>query len=188
MLDGTVADGLGGVVTTEVGVGTGGISGDCVGPGEPDGTTTVGGAVLGGVLSAGESGRSGSADSTATGFGGRGDQSSTDVVAGVVAFFGAAPMPPAPPGALTGGGAGVGVPRVQPTVTAKGRPRATTLRKVDLGVNRTSSSPDRAPEKLRRSRIHTGGPAVRPLDQPTAGPVLSIGSHQNANTFPRGEK
>ena len=176
-------------MTTEVGVGTGGSSGgSSVGPGEPDGTMTVGGALLGGVLTAGDTGRPGSADSTDTGFGGRGDQSTTDVVAGVVAFGGAAPMPPAPPGALTGGGAGAGVPRVQPTVTAKGRPRATTLRKVDLGVNRTSSSPDPAPEKLRRRRIRAQGPAVRPLDQPTAGPVLSIGSHQNANTFPRGEK
>jgi hypothetical protein len=137
--DGTVADGLGGVVTIDVGVGTGGSS-VRVGSGEPDGTMTVGAAPLGTALVLGAPGSPGNDDSTATGLGACGDQSTTDEVAVAVARgAGAAPIPPAPPGALTGGGAGAGVPRVQPTVTANGSPKATTLRKMDLGENRTSS-------------------------------------------------
>lgn len=145
----------------EVGVGTGGNS-VRVGSGDVDGTAADGGAPLGAAPGAVVRGRAGSADctATATGFGGRAGASRTVDVAGVVTLAGAAPIPPAPPGALTGGGAGAGVPMVQPTVTANGRPRATTLKKIDLGEYRTSSSPDPAPEKLRRSGIHPEDRAV----------------------------
>jgi hypothetical protein len=140
--DGTVAEGAGGVEMIEVGVGTGGSS-VRVGSGEPDVTMTDGTEPLGAVLAMGAPG---SDDSTATGLGGRGDQSSTDEVAGVVTRAGAAPSPPAPPGALTGGGTGAGAPRVQPATTAKGSPRATTLKKMDLGENRTSEHRIRSPK------------------------------------------
>jgi hypothetical protein len=124
------------VVTTEVGVGTGG-SRVRDGSGEPEVTMTGGTTPLGAALAAAP-GRPGGDDSAGTGSGGLGGQSAVDEVAAVVAFAGAAPIPPIPPGALTEGGAGDGVPSVQPTVTANGRPRATTLRKMDLGENRTS--------------------------------------------------
>ena len=134
-----------------MGVGAGG--GDSVGSAEPDATMTDGVAPLGGT-DALPPGSDGDGDSSITaGSGARGRQSTTDDVVGVVAFGGAVPMPPAPPGALAGAGAGAGVPAVQPAVTANGSPRATTPKKVDLGENRTSSSPDRAPEKLRRTGI-----------------------------------
>jgi hypothetical protein len=163
------------VLTIWVGVGTGG-NRVSVGSGEPDVTMTAGVEALGAVLAAG---RAGSEDSTATGSGGRGDQSSTGEVVAVVGFGGgAAPIPPAPPGALTGGGAGGGVPRVQPTVTANGRPRATTLKKMDLGEYRTSSTPDQRPEKLRRSRIRPNYRSGGQLDRRRSGPLMSIGSHR----------
>jgi hypothetical protein len=130
---GPVGDGLGGVVTTAVGVGTGG-SNVNVGDGEPettaDGVTALGSTVTGTALG-------GSDDSTATGRVAGGDQSTTVPVAGFAALVGAMPMPPAPPGALTAGGAGAGVPSVQPTVTANGRPRATRPKKMGLGDSRT---------------------------------------------------
>lgn len=125
-----------------VGVGTGGRVSD--GTGVPE-STADGDAALG----AGLAGPPGTEDSTATGFGARGDQSTIDSVAVVVALGGAAPIPPAPPGALTGGGAGTGEPIIQPTVSAKGRPRATMPKNRGLGDNRTSGTPVRAPEKLR---------------------------------------
>jgi hypothetical protein len=174
------------VVTIWVGVGTGGSS-VRVGSGEPDVTMTDGGTALGAVLAADTTGEPGSGDSTATGLGGRGDQSSTGEVVAVVAFGGAAPIPPAPPGALTGGGAGDGVPRVQPTVTANGRPRATTLKKMDLGEYRTFSTPDQRPEKLRRSRIRPEPAPGERLDQRLSGPVLSIGSHRMRAIFHGGQ-
>ena len=186
LADGAVADGLGGVVMIEVGVGTGGSS-VRAGSGSPEPAMADGGAALGAVPGLVAPGRPGSDDSTATGtamgFGGLGDPSRTEEVAGAATFAGAAPIPPSPPGALTGGGAGAGVPTVQPTVTANGRPRATTLKKIDLGEYRTSSSPDQAPEKLRRNRIRPELPAHRPLDRPHAVPVLSIGSHRMRTLF-----
>src|SRR5215213_4377866 len=66
-----------------------------------------------------------------------GVQSATRRGVGDVARVGAAPMPPAPTGALIGAGAAPGPANCQPTVTAKGRPRATRPRKIDLGESRT---------------------------------------------------
>jgi hypothetical protein len=115
-----------------VGVGTGGSVNVSVGNGDLE-TTADGTAVLATTLTGGPA----TDDSTATGSGAGGDQSTMDSDAGVVAFGGGAPIPPAPPGALTGGGAGDGVPSVQPMVTANGRPNATTPKKTDLGESRT---------------------------------------------------
>lgn len=141
LLDGTVADGLGGVLTIAVGVGTGGRVSS--GGGDPelaaDVSTALGSALTGG---------SATDDRAATGRGARGE-STTDPAVGVVAFGGAAPMPPAPPGAPTGGDAGAGVPSSQPTVSANGRPSATMPRKTGLGESRTPRTPVGAPEKLR---------------------------------------
>jgi hypothetical protein len=106
-----------------------------VGSGEPDVTMTDGATPVGAVLVGGP----GDDDSTVTGSGRRGDQSTTDDVTVVVARGGAVPIPSAPPGALTGDGTGAGVPSVQPALTANGRPRATTPKKMDLGDNRTSA-------------------------------------------------
>jgi hypothetical protein len=130
--------GSGGVTTTEVGVGTGGSSGGWDTGGEPDGTMTGGTAPLGDGLTAAAPDGAANGARTATCRGARGEKSTTDEVAVVTtALGGAAPIPPAPPGALTAGGVRAGVPAVQPTVTANGSPRATTLRKMDLGENRT---------------------------------------------------
>ena len=135
---------------TEVGVGTGGCS-EPLGSGEPDGTMIDGARSLGAVLADGP----GNDDSTVTGSGRRGVPSTTDAVAAVVAFGGAAPIPPAPPGALTTtGGPGNGVPSAQPTLTANGRPTTTTPKKMDLGENRTPLLPQPVSEKLRASGIH----------------------------------
>lgn len=113
-----------------VGVGTGGSV--SVGTGDPE-SAADGTAALVTTLT----GAPATDDATATGLGPRGDQSTIDSDSGVVAFGGAAPIPPAPSGALTGGGAGDGVPSVQPTVTANGRPKATMPKKIDLGESRT---------------------------------------------------
>ena len=142
LADGSVADGLGGALRIAVGVGTGGRVSD--GTGVPE-SAADGAAALGSVLA----GAPDPDDSTTTGLGARADQSTIDSVAVVVALGGAAPIPPAPPGALTGGGAGAGVPSIQPTVSAKGRPRATMPKKMGLGDSRTSGTPVRDPEKLR---------------------------------------
>jgi hypothetical protein len=50
---------------------------------------------------------------------------------------GAAPMPPAAPGALATGGFSAGVLSSQPMVTAKGRPKATMPKNTYLGESRT---------------------------------------------------
>jgi hypothetical protein len=166
------------VALTKVGVGAGGtVSG---GSAEPDGTMIDGGAPLGARTATLSPGRDGNADCTvATGFGVRGRQSTTDDVGVVeVAFGGAAPIPPAPAGSVAGAGAGAGVPTVQPAVTAKGSPRATTLKKMDRGESRTFQSPDGAPEKLRRTGIRPELTARGLLDQPRPRRVLSIGSHR----------
>jgi hypothetical protein len=143
VFDGPVADGLGGVMLTKVGVGAGGGGRVSAGSAGPDGTMTDGvpaGACTA-TLSPGTAG-----DDDFTGSVARGRQSTTDEVGAVVAFGGAAPIPPAPAGALAGAGAGAGVPACQPAVTANGRPRATTLKKMDLGENRTSTSPVERPK------------------------------------------
>ncbi|MEU7903145.1 hypothetical protein [Actinoplanes sp. NPDC049118] len=118
-----------------VGVGTGGCSSVKVGEADPE-TTVDGGTALGTTIAALAVGVR--ADSTAMGLVVGGDQSTIDSDLGVVARAGATPIPPAPPGALTAGNVGAGVPSVQPTVTANGRPRVTRPKKMDLGENRTS--------------------------------------------------
>jgi hypothetical protein len=57
--------------------------------------------------------------------------------AGLVCRAGALPRPPAPPGASTAAERVAGVASCQPTVTATGRPSATSPKKMDLGDNRT---------------------------------------------------
>lgn len=116
----------------EVGVGTGGSSvkaGDGV-----VGTTADVAATLGSTITAL---RVASVDSTATGLVVGGAQAAIRPDAGFVALAGATPMPPAPPGALTAGDVGAGMPSVQPTVTANGRPRVTRPKKMGLGESRT---------------------------------------------------
>jgi hypothetical protein len=131
LVEGFVGDGLGGVLPIAVGVGTGGSV--SVGTGDPESAADGAAAALVTALT----GVPATDDATATGLGPRDDQSTIDSDSGVVAFGGAAPIPPAAPGALTGGGAGDGVPSVQPTVTANGRPKATMPKKIDLGESRT---------------------------------------------------
>jgi hypothetical protein len=58
--------------------------------------------------------------------------------AGLVCRAGASPIPPAPPGVSSIAAERVaGVASCQPTVTAIGRPSATSPKKMDLGDNRT---------------------------------------------------
>ena len=116
----------------EVGVGTGGSVSVSVGSGDSE-TTADGTAALATALT----GVPATDDCTGTGLDARGDQSTMDSDPGVVAFGGAAPIPPAPPGALIGGAAGDGVPSIQPMVAANGRPNATMPKKTDLGESRT---------------------------------------------------
>ena len=130
-----VADGLAGGLATSVGVGTGGSvsvnvgSGDREAVGMADGAPEIGPALTAGAL--------GGADVAEPGRGGR-DEYSTVVMGGeVAACAGAAPISPAPPGAPATGDMSAGVPSVQPTVTANGRPRATKPKKMDLGESRT---------------------------------------------------
>ncbi|OJF09977.1 hypothetical protein [Couchioplanes caeruleus] len=124
-----VATGLDGGWKIEVGVGTGGSV--SVGTGDPDDDGTA-------ELAATPGGALGATDCTTdTGSGARGTHVVPDPDAGVVAFTGAVPKPPAPPGAFADGGAASGVPRVQPTATENGRPSATMPKKTDLGDSRT---------------------------------------------------
>jgi len=115
-----------------VGVGTGGSS---VKAGDGDvGTTVDVAGALGSTITASLVAR---VDSTATGLVVGGAQLAIRPDAGVVALAGATPMPPAPPGALTAGDMGAGVPSVQPTVTANGRPSVTRPKKMGLGESGT---------------------------------------------------
>jgi hypothetical protein len=133
VLDG-VADGVGGGLKISVGVGTGGMSST---GGGADAVVVAGaGAVVinGAVEPAGAVGR---VDTGAPGRGGW-----EEYWTGVTGWdgstcSGAEPMPPAPPGALATGGFSAGVPSSQPTVTAKGSPRATMPKKMYLGLSRT---------------------------------------------------
>lgn len=125
-----MAVGPGGVAPSEAGVGTGGSVN--VGAADPeaeaDGVPELGTALMDTPERT---------DSTMdTRFGARDTQSPTDSGTGLLAT-GALPSVPAPPGALTGGGAGAGVPSAHPTVTAKGRPSVTRPKKTVLGVRRT---------------------------------------------------
>jgi len=117
-----------------VGVGTGGnVS---VGSGGSDAGVLVVGATEVGVALAGPALGGSAGGAVVSGTGG-GANSTTVTGRDVDARAGAAPMLPAPPGALADRGVGTGVPSVQPTVTAKGRPRATMPKKMDLGESRT---------------------------------------------------
>ena len=125
-----MAVGPGGVVTTEVGVGTGGASD--VGAAEPE--AEADGVPETGTALARTPERT---DSTMdTRFGVRGTQSPTGSGAGLLTA-GALPSTPAPPGALTGGGAVSAAPSAHPTVTANGIPSVTRPKKTVLGVRRT---------------------------------------------------
>jgi hypothetical protein len=117
-----------------VGVGTGGMfstgAGEDVAEAAGDGAVVVNGAVEEGVLggvAAGAPGRGGCDEEYWTGVTGW----------DVVTRSGAAPMPPAPPGALATGGFSAGVPSSHPMVTAKGSPKATMPKKTYLGFSRT---------------------------------------------------
>jgi hypothetical protein len=57
-------------------------------------------------------------------------------------FPAAAPSPPVPPGAPSDAGSRAGVASDQPIATEIGRPRATSPKKMVLGDNRTSRTPD----------------------------------------------
>jgi hypothetical protein len=133
--DGGVADGLDGGVVTSVGVGTGGRV--RVGSGD---TVTVG-LVVGAVVAAGGmvavGALAGGSVAPAPGRGGWDEYSTAVTGCDGTTRAGAAPIPPAPAGALAARGTESGVPSVQPTVTANGRPRATMPKKMDLGDSRT---------------------------------------------------
>jgi hypothetical protein len=130
-----VADALDDGAPTSVGVGTGGsVSGgntECVTAGAVVGAVVAAGATLAGTVPTGD------ADGLDPGRGGWDEYSTAVTGCEVAPRAGAAPIPPAPPGALATGGASAGVPSVQPTVTANGRPRATIPKKMDLGESRT---------------------------------------------------
>jgi hypothetical protein len=130
-----VADALVDGTLTSVGVGTGGsVSGghaDRVTTGAVVGAVVAAGATLAGTVPAGD------AEVLDPGRGGCEEYSTAVTGCEVAACAGAAPIPPAPPGALATGGAMSGEPSVQPTVTANGRPRATMPKKMDLGESRT---------------------------------------------------
>jgi hypothetical protein len=84
---GSVADGSGGVITTEVGVGTGGSSGGGATEGEVDGTMTGSTAPLGDGLIAAAPDGPGKGCCTAICRGARGEKSTTDEAGAVVAAF-----------------------------------------------------------------------------------------------------
>ena len=124
-----MAVGPDGVVTTVVGVGTGG----CADVGAADPETEADGVPRVGTVLTGAPERT---DSTMdTRFGVRGTPPPT--VPGAALATGALPSTPAPPGALTGGGAVSAAPSAHPAATANGSPRVTRPRKTVLGVRRT---------------------------------------------------
>jgi hypothetical protein len=127
-----VADGLAGGIPISVGVGTGGI----VRIGGADVLVLTTGAADSGTGLPG-TGPRGIADASADALAGC-DANSTAVTGREVdPRAGAAPRPPAPIGPVAVDGFVIGAPSVQPTVTAKGRPRATMPKKMDLGESRT---------------------------------------------------
>jgi hypothetical protein len=129
-----VADGLDDGAETSVGVGTGGSvsvgNGDWV-----TGVPAAGSVVAGGALA--WAALAGNGDGLDPGRGGLDEYWTAVTGWDVTARAGAAPISPAPTGALASGGTSAGVPSVQPTVTANGRPRATMPKKMDLGESRT---------------------------------------------------
>jgi hypothetical protein len=128
-----VADGLSGGSRISVGVGTGGMSGAGGGADEAE-PVDEGVTVIGGGLGAGEAG-----DVAAGVPCRRGWESYRAGVTGwdVTTRSGAAPMPPAPSGALAAGGFTAGVLSSHPKVTATGRPIATMPQNTYLGESRT---------------------------------------------------
>ena len=128
-----VADGLDGGLKISVGVGTGGMSSAGGGADEaeplPEGVVVIDGALVAGV-----------AGDVAAGAPGRGgwDEYRAGVTGWDVTIrSGAAPMPPAPPGALATGGCAAGVLSSHPVVTARGSPKATMPKNTYLGESRT---------------------------------------------------
>jgi hypothetical protein len=140
---------LGWLVSSSVGVGTGGsLSGGngsalSDAEGSAEGVTT-GALVLGGRLGSGipDAGAEGDADRF-----GRGRYRTS--MTGSLVRPGADPMPPAPVGGLARLGRLGGPARVQPTATAIGNPNATSPKKMDLGDNRTSGQPGKPGPRLR---------------------------------------
>jgi hypothetical protein len=116
-----------------VGVGTGGIS--STGGGDEEAEALGTGAVV--INVAVEAGVIGSVEAGAPGRGGWDEYWTGATGCDVVTCSGAAPMPPAPPGALATGGFSAGVPSSQPMVKAKGSPKATMPKKTYLGLSRT---------------------------------------------------
>jgi hypothetical protein len=129
-----VAEGLSGGLTIWVGVGTGGSV--SVGGGGWDAVVLGAGAAETGAALAGTA-LSTTSDGAVDGLLEVDEYSTVVTGRDVDARSGAAPMPPAPPGALAAGGLATGVPSVQPTVTANGRPRESMPKKMDLGESRT---------------------------------------------------
>ena len=115
-----------------MGVGTGGIvsTGGGEDEAEPvgEGATEIGDAVAAGVA--------GDVDVAPPGRGGLAEYWTGVTGRDVTRGSGAAPMPPAPPGALATGGFS-GVPSSHPIVTAKGSPNATMPKNTYLGESRT---------------------------------------------------
>ncbi len=138
------ADALADGSVISVGVGTGGAplsdgSGDSVGSDGGPGVAVGGGATA--VVGTGEDTE------------GVGVAEGASYPAGVIGRVpagrtGAAPIPPAPPtrpSPAVDAGTSVGVPRIQPIATARGRPRATMPKKRDLGERRTPGKRAEAP-------------------------------------------
>lgn len=128
-----VADGLPGGLRISVGVGTGGMSRTGGGADEAE-PGADGVAVISGGLVAGEAGE------VVAGAPRRGGWESYR--AGVTGWdvsirSGAAPMAPAPPGAVATGGFAAGVLSSHPRVTATGRPSPTMAKNTYLGESRT---------------------------------------------------
>jgi hypothetical protein len=91
-------------------------------------------AVINGALGAGDTGF---VDAGAPGRGGWEEYRAGVTGWDVTTRSGAAPMPPAPPGALATGGFTAGVLSSHPIVTAPGRPNATMPKNTYLGESRT---------------------------------------------------
>ena len=173
-----MADGFAGGISTSVGVGTGGsvnVGGGLGGPASPVGPDGLvpgaegaaepgGGALTCGPSGTGEDGLTGC------------EASSLGVTRSAVAGAdgGAAPIPPAPLGALAVGWSGAGGPSSQPIVIATGSPNATMPKKTVLGESRTQRTRARGAKRLRVEEARDPGAQFAPVVPEHRGPVVDV--------------
>lgn len=166
-----MADGLGGGISTSVGVGTGGNIrvGGGLGGVVPAGALVPDADVAadtGGALTGAWLGTVGDA----SGRGGR-EAYPTAVTGSEVATSacGASPIPPAPVGAAAVGRVGGGVPSSQPIVSATGSPNATMPKKTHLGESRTQEQRREEAKGYAFKKVEILVRSSRRLSQSTAG-------------------